>query len=112
MPEVTYYFNARGDVVWTDPDNIVDNNLETFGYTSTNGSAQVINGNDCPGTDLGTITKVELRLYGKGDGDDKIVITPIFSAGDGDPHDTVPVVAPGDWTPYVDITNDPNLQFL
>ena len=108
MAEVTYYFNARGDAVWTDPDNIVDNNLETFGYTSTNGAAQLLNGNDCPATDLGTITKVELRLYGYGDGDDKIVITPIFTGGDGDPHDTVPVVAPGDWTPYVDITNDTN----
>lgn len=108
MPEVTYYFNARGDVVWTDPDNIVDNNLATWGYTSTNGAAQVLTGNDCPGTDLGTITKVELRLYGKGDGDDHIDITPIFTAGDGDAHETTPVVSPGDWTPYVDITNDPN----
>ncbi|MBA7704537.1 hypothetical protein ES703_113351 [subsurface metagenome] len=108
MAEVTYYFNARGDVVWTDPDNIVDNNLETFGYTNVNGQAQVLNGNSCLGTDLGKITKVELRLFGKGDGDDKIVITPVFSAGDGDPHDTVPVVSPGDWTPYVDITNDTN----
>ncbi len=108
MAEVTYHFNARGDAVWANPDNIVDNNLVTFGSTATDGAAQVLTGNSCPGTDLGTITKVELRLFGKGDGDDRIDITPIFSAGDGNMHPTTPVVLPGDWTPYVEITNDTN----
>jgi len=101
-------FGESGAGIWTDPDNIVDNNLETFGYTNVNGQAQALNGNDCPGTNLGIITKVELRQFAKGDGDDKIVITSLFTVGDGDPHDTVPVVSPGDWTPYVDITNDTN----
>ncbi|GAI21510.1 unnamed protein product, partial [marine sediment metagenome] len=108
MAEQTYYFNARGDVVWTDPDNIVDNNLTTWGYATANGDPQVLTGNTCPADDLGTITKVELRLFGKGDGDDKIVITPVFTGGDGDPHEVVPVVDPGDWTDYVDITGDTN----
>ncbi|GAJ09052.1 unnamed protein product, partial [marine sediment metagenome] len=52
--------------------------------------------------------KVELRLFGKGDGDDRIDITPVFAGGNGDAHQTVPVVDPGDWTTYVDITNDTN----
>jgi len=106
--EVTYYFNARGDAIWTDPDNIIDNNLETFGYTNVNGQAQLLNGNNCPGTDLGTILKVELRLYGKGDGNDRIDITPVFAGGDGDTHETTPFMDPGGWTVYVDITNDTN----
>jgi len=108
MGEELYYFNARGDVVWTDPDNIVDNNLETFGYTATNGAAQVLTGNSCPGTDFGTITKVELRLFGYGDGDDRIDVTPVFAAGDGATHQTTPVVSPGGWGSYIDITNDTN----
>ncbi|MBA7617107.1 hypothetical protein ES703_24418 [subsurface metagenome] len=108
MAEATYYFNAYSDGVWISPSLIVDGLLQSFGHTNVNGQAQLLNSNSCPADDLGTITKVELRLYGKGDGDDKIVITPVFTGGDGDPHDTVPVVAPGDWTPYVDITNDTN----
>ncbi|GAI92939.1 unnamed protein product, partial [marine sediment metagenome] len=63
----------------------------------------------CPGDDLGIIIKVELRLYGYGDGNDRIDVTPIFAATNvGTTHQTTPVVAPGDWTAYVDITNDPN----
>ncbi len=108
MAEITYSFNTRGDAVWTDPDNIVDSNLETFGYTNVNGQAQLLNGNTCPGTDLGTIVKVELRLYGKGDGNDRIDITPVFSAGDGNIHQTIPVVSPGGWSSYIDITSDTN----
>ena len=109
MAEVTYYFNARGDAVWTNPDNIVDNNLETFGSTSTNGASQLLNGNDCPATDLGTTTKVEIRLYGYGDGDDRIDVTPVFAAGDGAAHQTTPDTGPpGTWGAYVNITNDPN----
>ncbi|MBA7636232.1 hypothetical protein ES703_43848 [subsurface metagenome] len=108
MAEFTYYFNARGDAVWSDPDNIVDNNLETFGYTNAKKTAQQLTGNSCPGDDLGAILKVELRLFGKGDGNDRIDITPVFPGGNGDAHPTTPVVSPGDWTAYVDITNDTN----
>ncbi|GAJ11231.1 unnamed protein product, partial [marine sediment metagenome] len=95
MAEVTYYFNAYTVGVWTDPDNIVDGDIGTFGYTNVKKTAQTLTGNSCPGTDLGPITKVELRLYGKGDGDDRIDITPVFAGGNGDTHQTTPVVDPG-----------------
>ncbi|GAI88706.1 unnamed protein product, partial [marine sediment metagenome] len=84
MAEVTYYFNARGDAVWTDPDNIVDGDIGTFASTAAKGTAQTLTGNTCPATDLGIITKVEFRLYAYGDGDDRIDITPVFTGGNGD----------------------------
>ncbi len=108
MAEVTYYFNAYTTGVWTDPDNIVDGDIGTFGYTSAKKTAQTLTSNSCPATDLGGIVKVELRLFGKGDGNDRIDITPVFTGGNGNPHPTTPVVSPGDWTAYVDITKDPN----
>ncbi|GAJ21166.1 unnamed protein product, partial [marine sediment metagenome] len=74
MPEVTYYFNAYTVGVWGNPQNMVDGSLTTYGSTSTKNATQILTGNDCPGTDLGMITKVEIRAYGYGDGDDKITL--------------------------------------
>ncbi len=109
MPDVTYYFNAYTVGVWTLPDNIVDGDIGTFGYTNAKKTAQTLTGNNCPGTDLGTITKVEIRRFAYGDGDDRIDITPVFTGGNGETHPTTPGTGPpGKWSPYIDITNDPN----
>ncbi|GAJ03240.1 unnamed protein product, partial [marine sediment metagenome] len=108
MPDVTYHFNAYVTPVWTNPGNIVDGDIETFAFTGAKKTEQALTGNNCPGTDLGTITKVEIRVFAYGDGDDHIQITPIFTGGNGNAHETTPVVDPGNWTPYVEITNDPN----
>ncbi|GAI90338.1 unnamed protein product, partial [marine sediment metagenome] len=108
MAEATYYFNAYTTPVWTNPDNLVDGDTGTFASTATKGTAQTLTGNTCPATDLGIITKVEFRLYAYGDGDDRIDITPVFTGGNGNAHQTTPVVSPGDWTAYVEVTNDPN----
>ena len=68
MAEVTYYFDNVGSPVWDQHTKMVDNNLLTFGFTNDSHEIQTIITNTCPGTDLGTITKVELRAYGYGDG--------------------------------------------
>jgi len=108
MAEVTYYFNAYVTPVWVNPDNLVDGDIGTFAASEAKKTEQVLTGNNCPGTDLGTIVKVEIRVFAYGDGNDRIDITPIFTGGDGDAHETTPVVSPGDWTAYVDITYDTN----
>ena len=108
MPDVTYYFNAYTTPVWADPDYLVDGNPGTFAASGAKKTAQTLTGNNCPGTDLGTILKVELRVCAYGDGDDRLDITPIFTGGNGDTHPTVPAVPPPDWTAYVEITNDTN----
>ncbi len=107
--EVTYYFNARHESeVWINPDNMVDNNLETYASTAAKGASPVqrLTGNTCPGTDLGAILKVEIRAYAYGDGDDKLVIRAEYLWGSWTEHVTVPGVAPGSWGAWQDITND------
>ncbi|MBA7610511.1 hypothetical protein ES703_17719 [subsurface metagenome] len=116
--EVTYYFNVSmdpaGKTPWTDKGNMFDGSIATFGYTASTGAQQSGLDNNCPGTDLGTITKVELRVYGYGDVDDRIDLTPHrgYSFGVpinlGDVHPTTPGTVAG-WGIYVDITNDPNM---
>lgn len=104
MAEVTYYYNVYGNVVWTDPDNIIDNNLETFGSTANDGDRQRLIETTCDGADLGTITKVEIRCYGYGDGDDRIDLE--FWVGiDINTYPLTMPSAPG-WSSYADVTND------
>ncbi|MDD5082734.1 MAG: hypothetical protein PHU08_05110 [Dehalococcoidales bacterium] len=107
MAEVTYYFNAYTIGVWTDPGKMVDGDTGTFGYTSTKNAEQVLTGNSCPGTNLGIITKVELRLYGYGDGDDRQDLMPVYNGAAGDTRQITPASSPG-WTAYVDITTGTN----
>lgn len=106
---VTYYFNAyNGAEVWeTSPASMIDDNLGTYASTNNAGEVQLNNANNCSGTDLGLISKVELRAYGYGDGGDFIYLRPVFTAGDGTNHTWTPGTSPG-WSPYYNITSDTN----
>ncbi len=106
MAEVTYYFNSRSTGNWTDPDNMIDGLIANFASTSSNGTEETLDGNTCPGDDLGTITKVEARIYGYGDADDRLYYQPIFDAGLGNAR--YHVSATPTWTNWVQIQNDPN----
>jgi len=105
--EVSYYFNSKSTTVWTDAAKMIDHILTNYATTSSDGDIEILDGNTCSGTDLGSITKVEIRAYGYGDGDDRIDLTPIFSGGDGDEHQTTPGVTAG-WGAFQDITSDMN----
>ena len=107
MSEVTYYFNAYVTGVWTDPAKMVDGILTNYGSTTSTGATQVLTGNDCPGTDLGTITKVEIRAYGYGDADDLLELIAVFAAGDGNLKSAAPGTSPV-WSAYYNITTDTN----
>jgi hypothetical protein len=112
MADVTYYYDAKGTADWTtNPEYMFDNILTNYASTTLNGDtngSHATDGNTCPGTDLGTITKVELRAYGYGDGTDECDLTPFWPVvGSGDGHDVVMPSSPG-WGAYVDITNDTN----
>lgn len=104
---VSYYFNSRSTANWSDPANMVDGILTNYASTDSTGTEETLDGNTCPGTNLGTIQKVELRAYAHGDGGDRTDLTPVFSGGDGDTHQTTPGTGAG-WNPYQDITNDTN----
>ncbi|MGC9361099.1 MAG: hypothetical protein ACP5G7_12155, partial [Anaerolineae bacterium] len=108
MSTVTYYFNAYGAEQWTDPGNMTDGLLTSYASTASKTQVQLLNANDCPGTDLGSISAVELRVYAYGDGDDTILLRPVFGgSADGNDHSVTPGTS-GAWSAYQDITNDPN----
>ena len=106
MAEITYYYDSA-TTGWDDPENLVDNDLGTYATQDRDSWAIIADGNTCPGTDLGTISKIEVRVYGYGDGDDQIDIRPRFDTLWGGYHDTTPGVNPA-WGSYIEITTDPN----
>lgn len=108
MSEVSYHFNSYFYSNWNNPSYLIDNILTNFGYHSVDGASTRFDGNTCLGTDLGTITKVEIRAYGYGDVNDRIDIQPRFGGSSpGDVHETTPGTTAA-WGAYQDITNDTN----
>ena len=89
MATVTYYFNAydSGGEEWgNNPEKMVDNliGVNDMARTYTDGKVELLTDNTCDGTDLGTITKVELRdlhiVFGFNDGN-RLYLRPIFGGG-------------------------------
>lgn len=108
MAEVTYYWDALytcGN--WAPCLSLADGLLTTFAATNLGGDQAGVESTTCPGTDLGTITKVELRVYGYGDGDDRIDLA-FISDMSTEYQFTMPVSA--GWSSYADVTNDPNVN--
>lgn len=108
ITEVTYYFESydEGGIEWTTtPEYAVDNILTNYASTTVNNQQEALLTNTCIGTDLGIITKVELRAYAYSDADDELYLIPVFDILVGDDYITVPGVTP-DWGEYQDITSD------
>ena len=112
--EYTYYFDGYGANDWDNSGGMTDGSTETHAWTYGNGNTQLLTSNTCPGTDLGTILKVELRVHGAAEygveEDDDIILRPVFAGGDGDDHQVdMPDFTTGKgWSVWVDITNDTN----
>lgn len=109
MSEIIYEFTSLGyPAQWWDDANIIDGVETSYAYATGDEAVENLDGNECVGTDLGTISKVELRFYGYGDADDEVILTPVFGGSDdGDDHEVVPGVTAG-WKAWQDITSDTN----
>ena len=106
MADVTYYFNSNaGGSEWADPGLAIDNILTNFMTTATANDTHTFNGNTAPGTDLGTITVVEMRYYCFGDGDDDLLTHPTYDGVESsdNPQFTPPAVA--GWSSYINVTS-------
>jgi hypothetical protein len=105
-----YYFTAYdAGVTWaTNPANMVDGTETNYASTTTNNDAQLLNVNNCTGTDLGAITSVEIRAYGYYSGNDEITLVPIFNGATGDDHTSAVPATTGAWGTWFDITSDTN----
>lgn len=105
---VTYYFNGHSSSQWTDPANLNDGSLITFAKAINDSYSHNHNSNTCPGTVLGVISKVEMRVYGYMDiANGAINIKPVFTGGQGDDH-LAYLGTSAEWSSWFDITDDTN----
>ena len=109
---VSYYFNAydAGGEEWeTNPAYMVDNNTSNYAKSLTDNKVELLTGNTCAGTNLGTISAVEIRAYGIVDNPlSKVNFRPVFSgSSDGDDHQSS-IYSSNDWSSRMNVTVDTN----
>ena len=109
----TYYFDSAGILSWeTNASYMYDGNENNYASTTSSGDVEDLTRNTCPGTDLGTITKVELRLKGYNAGlasDWLIRLRPRFGvAGSYGAYQDYTPTESAAWSSYFDITDDPD----
>ena len=105
-----YYFNSYdGNEAWEkNPEYMVDGNLDTCAETTIDSDVQLCDDNSYPGDGSGTITKVELRVMGKYEDNQRdIILQPLFDGKAGNNHlytTTEQLI----FLPWLDITEDNN----
>jgi hypothetical protein len=103
IEQAFYYYNAKSTSNWNNSANMIDGDLFMYADTFTDGTTETLTGTNCDGTDIGTITKVEMRVRGMGDGDDEVEVTP----SGGSTYTFVPVASPVlTWTDWQDVSAD------
>ena len=115
MATVTYQFNAWNSGnpgSWdTNGVRIVDGNDGTYGRDNDNADYAILTGNACPGSGLGTISKVEVAvLWASNSTDCHPNLVPYFggsTAGDSHEITTYPGATRA-WSAWQDITGDTN----
>ncbi len=117
---VTYYFNAYNAAnpgSWAQyPERTADGSTGTYGRDNVNGHYVQFTGNTCPGTDLGAISAVEVRIYWAGNIQDLAYprLIPYFggsTAAAGVYQDNTRSGSDEQypyWSGYFDITSDAN----
>jgi hypothetical protein len=110
--QVSYHFNSYDSVTeyWTsNPSYMVDGSTSNYASTSIDGDIELCDGNNCSGSDIGEISKVELRVCAYySNGQRNILLRPVFGGTtDGLNIRYTPTTSSGVWSPWFDITNDP-----
>jgi PKD repeat protein len=110
--QAVYYFDmySMGEAWATNPSYMVNGITSYYASTMANGDVELCNGNNCSGTDLGTISNVEIRCYGYYSGGQRdTILRPVFGGTtDGlDYHYHTPPAAGGGWSQWFIITCDP-----
>jgi hypothetical protein len=105
--EVTYYFDDYDMYsCWTaNPIYMVDGNTSNYASTAINFDVENLIGNTCSGSDLGTISEVEIRAFGKYSGTGVPPIHDINLLTLGGMHIFSPSTT-GAWSSWYDITNN------
>ena len=107
-----YFKGFNEEEAWvSNPEYMIDGNIENYASTWTNGDVELCNSNTCDGKeDLGEIYKVALRAYGYySESQCNITLRPVFNvSSDGDNHTFTLNSDPPGWSQWFDITEDTN----
>jgi hypothetical protein len=108
----TYYFNGYNILeAWaTNPGYMVDGLINRFASSNISEDVEWCNSNNCSGTNLGDISKVEIRAYTyRTGGLGNMILRPVFGASsDGNNHGFTPPLGLkyATWSSWFDVTND------
>ena len=108
-----YHFNSYdiSSEAWEKTPNLmVDGDKLYFAGTEIDTRTELCDGNTCGGTDLGEITKVEIRANASYYiNQATLILLPVFGSGYGDEHSFEPEEYPyPEYSNWFDITNDTN----
>jgi hypothetical protein len=116
--QITYYFNGynRGEAWPTNPSNMVDGSISTNASINNMGSSspvELCDENTCPGgCDLGTISKMELRVRGHYSGSQRdITLRPVYEGTEDGANYTFQTGSSPDWSSWFDITGGGETQW-
>jgi len=108
--QVSYYFDGydREEAWATNPDKMVDIITSTYASTTSDGDVELCNSNECNGTDLGIISKVEMRMKGyySGGSAADIYLRPVFDGRTDGSDYTFDLGTTANWSQWFDITHD------
>ncbi|NCN86665.1 DNRLRE domain-containing protein [archaeon] len=107
------YFNSYSSTNWdTTPANMVDGNTGTYASDNDNGGLQTLNANNCTSSNLGEISQVEVRYFGRKNNNGVTIragLRPVFSGGTGSSYDPGNILySTADYISWHDITTDTN----
>jgi PKD repeat protein len=111
--QVTYYFDGYDDSpfgeAWpTNPGYMVDGSSSSYASTTSDGDVELCDSNNCSGTDLGTISKVELRVCSYcPSGQRNTILRPVFGGTADGMECRYQTSGAEVWSQWFDITYDP-----
>ncbi|KYK34786.1 MAG: hypothetical protein AYK22_04750 [Thermoplasmatales archaeon SG8-52-3] len=108
--QVTYYFDSfdegpYGEVWAAYPNYMVDGNMNNYASTTIDGDVELCDENNCSGDDLGTISKVELRVSGYYSGSQRdTILCPVFGGTVDGMECRYDTTGSAMWSQWFDIT--------
>jgi len=112
MATEIYYFDSLDtdgqEYNWeNNPTYMVDGSISTYTSTNINDDLEKLTGNTCSGTNLGSISQVEIRAYGYYTNDQRdIILEPVFGGSNAGDRYFCQITNSAGWSSWLDVTDD------
>lgn len=103
-------YDSEGEEWATTPENMADGSAANYAATASDSDVELLTANQCDGSELGAITRVDIQAYAyqSNDTTGSVILRPVFGgSSDGDDHEFNPETSDG-WSSLIDITDDDN----